>query len=82
MFAEEVAVAAPSVSKLFAALARATQATNDKLVKQLRKLLREKHGFPKEYVGSPRSEPWGVPCVFGDEKALDPEGEVGLARSC
>jgi len=43
--------------------------TNDKLVKQLRKLLRQKHGFPSEVVGVV-PDPWGVLTVFGDERAV------------
>mmetsp|Transcript_35929 Transcript_35929/g.71120 ORF Transcript_35929/g.71120 Transcript_35929/m.71120 type:complete len:316 (+) Transcript_35929:692-1639(+) len=46
--------------------------TNDKLVKQLRKLLRQKHGFPSEVVGVV-PDPWGVLTVFGDERAVSPQ---------
>lgn len=37
----------------------------DPMAAQLRKTLRQKHGFPKE-------GPWGVPCVFSDEVPMMP----------
>jgi tRNA A37 threonylcarbamoyladenosine dehydratase len=74
-----------------------TCATNDMLLKQVRKLLRREHGFPKDLKGGTKrlqqrrqhgqqqlahgrqlppppeelqpGEPWGVACIYSDEKA-------------
>mmetsp|Transcript_35391 Transcript_35391/g.79833 ORF Transcript_35391/g.79833 Transcript_35391/m.79833 type:complete len:380 (+) Transcript_35391:236-1375(+) len=50
------------------------QATNDRLIKALRKLLRKKHAFPPEVAGKV-PDPWGVTAVFVDEKARPESGE-------
>ena len=72
-------------------IADITGATNDMLLRQVRKLLRREYGFPRESKGSEKrlhhkrnaisnmhikagelrsGQPWGVACVYSDEKAL------------
>jgi tRNA A37 threonylcarbamoyladenosine dehydratase len=52
-------------------LADLTQSTSDALLRQTRKVLRQKHNFPSE-------GPWGIPAVFSIERPLFPgsDGEV------
>ena len=64
----------------------------DELIKQLRRRLRDEHGFPKSPDGLAMH--WGVRCVFSTEKAVypqpdgtcsslrDPETENGLRLDC
>lgn len=47
------------------------QSGADPLLQQVRRRLREEHGFPKSPDGRPMH--WGVPCVFSMEKALYPQ---------
>jgi tRNA A37 threonylcarbamoyladenosine dehydratase len=47
------------------------QAGADPLLQQVRRRLREAHGFPKSLEGKPIH--WGVPCVYSTEKALYPQ---------
>jgi len=49
------------------------QAGADPLLQQVRRRLREEHGFPKSPEG--RVMHWGVPCVYSTEKALYPQAD-------
>lgn len=49
------------------------QAGADPLLQQVRRRLREEHGFPKSPEG--RAMHWGIPCVFSTEKALYPQSD-------
>jgi tRNA A37 threonylcarbamoyladenosine dehydratase len=57
------------------------QAGSDPLIQQVRRRLREDHGFPKSPDG--RAVCWGVPCVFSTEKAVypQPDGSCGSSRA-
>ncbi|SKA86641.1 tRNA A37 threonylcarbamoyladenosine dehydratase [Prosthecobacter debontii] len=49
------------------------QAGSDPLLQQVRRRLREAHGFPKSPEGRPMH--WDVPCVFSSEKAIYPQSD-------
>ena len=49
------------------------QAGADPLLQQVRRRLREEHGFPKSPEG--RVMHWDVPCVYSTEKALYPQAD-------
>ena len=46
------------------------RATNDALLKKLRKVLRREHGFPLK-----EREPFGVPCIYSRERPVFPWGD-------
>lgn len=56
------------------------QAGGDSLLQQVRRCLREDHGFAKSPDGRPMH--WGVPCVFSTERPVYPHGDgsCGLER--
>ncbi|TDU71043.1 tRNA A37 threonylcarbamoyladenosine dehydratase [Prosthecobacter fusiformis] len=49
------------------------QAGADPLLLQVRRRLREAHGFPKSLEGKPMH--WEVPCVYSTEKAVYPQAD-------
>lgn len=55
------------------------QAGSDPLIQQVRRRLREDHGFPKSPDG--RAVHWDVPCVFSTEKAVYPQPDGSCAAS-
>jgi tRNA A37 threonylcarbamoyladenosine dehydratase len=59
-------------------IADLAQTTHDALLQQVRKRLREEHGFPRD----PKA-PFNVPCVFSREPAIYPSGcEPGARLNC
>ncbi|WP_146850577.1 tRNA threonylcarbamoyladenosine dehydratase [Brevifollis gellanilyticus] len=56
-------------------------AGGDPLVQQVRRRLRDEHGFPKSPAG--KSVHWGIPCVFSTEKAVypQPDGTCAATRT-
>ncbi|MES2596672.1 MAG: tRNA threonylcarbamoyladenosine dehydratase [Verrucomicrobiota bacterium] len=54
-------------------------AGGDPLIQQVRRRLREEHGFPKSPTG--KSVYWGIPCVFSAEKAVYPQPDGTCAAT-
>lgn len=56
-------------------------AGGDPLIQQVRRRLRDAHGFPKSPAG--KSVHWGIPCVFSTEKAVypQPDGTCAATRA-